>query len=143
MWIRRQPLYRQCSGWEFCIRKGDEQWGAIERDFCLFFSTISGQRPAMRSCPLPPLCSLAETLSSSSSSSFFVCLTYPDVSDAAKDLPHIAAGTNAIELRVDLLKSMVCGGMVVFRRMENVEVGKSRIEHDPYTFRTSRRRSTT
>lgn len=100
VWKRRLPWFKECSSAEFVIgRVGDDgaEWPAVERDLGRFLRNLLEQDvPVERmpgNVPLPP------------ATSYFLSLTFPDVSEAASVMEEATRGSDAVELRVDLLKS--------------------------------------
>ncbi|KAI8845215.1 hypothetical protein BJ741DRAFT_573260 [Chytriomyces cf. hyalinus JEL632] len=91
IWYRRKPFYKECSNAEFTILADGQEasWKLAERDFSKFVkSVLSTQgRHAV-----------------SADSSFFLSLTFADLHDYAKLLATVSEGSDALELRVDLLK---------------------------------------
>ncbi|KAJ3289242.1 3-dehydroquinate dehydratase (3-dehydroquinase) [Borealophlyctis nickersoniae] len=102
VWNRRKQWYRECSGHEFVIvashgaaKSPAQYWSDVEADLIHFLKRVTakpnGQLPGR--VPPPP------------ASSFFVSLTFPNISDAIESLDVISEGATALELRVDLLAS--------------------------------------
>ncbi|KAJ3046464.1 3-dehydroquinate dehydratase (3-dehydroquinase), partial [Rhizophlyctis rosea] len=103
VWARRKDWYREVSSHEFVVLTSagvgapvtQESWAAVDRDLIRFVKTITtkkwGRSGLPGGVPAPP------------ASSFFVSLTYPDVSEGLNDLEKITEGSDAVELRVDLL----------------------------------------
>ncbi|GAV26748.1 hypothetical protein PMKS-000204 [Pichia membranifaciens] len=96
VWKRRKPYYEMCSSNFFFMPHcgNDEELSRLKNTMSLFVSEITGnpvEIPTKRS--------------------YFVCLTYPDLkaSDALKNITKITTGCDAVELRVDLLKSYDLG----------------------------------
>lgn len=91
---RREPWFAECSNYRF-----DNQFGAETeaentfREVERFFGHISGLKP-----------NFAENLKEGRRS-YFLALTYPDVTQAFQHIEHLTEGVDALELRVDLLKS--------------------------------------
>ncbi|KAK9721384.1 3-dehydroquinate dehydratase (3-dehydroquinase) [Basidiobolus ranarum] len=99
VWERRKPLYESCSNYEFVVstditpgvdRKAE--WNLVERDFIKFVQFVLGQKTNH----LAP-----ENLYPS----YFLSLTYGDLTTCISDLPTLTEGVDALELRVDLLTS--------------------------------------
>ena len=91
VWERRQQWYRECSNYEyFSQASGAEDMANCSKDFSRFLLTITGR--------LSPL-----TIIKKKVNSFFVALTVPDISEAKALLDEVVVGSDAIELRVDLL----------------------------------------
>ncbi|KAI7828202.1 Shikimate dehydrogenase [Gamsiella multidivaricata] len=105
VWARREGWYRECCNYEFVVAgqqlKGIEaedakEWALVELNFERFLKVITksgakGQKRASRA-------------QIAAKPTFFLSLTFPDVSPALPHLSKLALGADAIELRVDLLK---------------------------------------
>jgi len=89
LWDRRTPLYQRACDFEFNLRLGEQDWTAAGVDFSTFLQRATGVSPSPRY----------------DEDSFFLSLTFPDVSKALSLLPIIGRGVDALELRVDLLES--------------------------------------
>ncbi|KAI4150811.1 MAG: hypothetical protein L6R39_002160, partial [Caloplaca ligustica] len=92
VWLRRKPWYLECSNYQFYSAKGastatSQPYNALDR----FLRTITGQ-----AYPLESLKTRKQ--------SYFVSLTVPDTAAAVSILEEVAVGSDAIELRVDLLE---------------------------------------
>ncbi|KAL8736932.1 MAG: hypothetical protein Q9181_002197, partial [Wetmoreana brouardii] len=92
VWLRRKPWYLDCSNYQFYSHRA-EQAATVQPLNGLehFLRTITGQRQ-----PLNTL--------KAKEQSFFVSLTVPDVAAAAAILEEVTVGSDAVELRVDLLE---------------------------------------
>ena len=99
-WIKRKPWYQECSSLEyFVLSPSDQEMGIhyrkMEQEFGNFLkfalSSTKFEYPA------------------ADSTSFFVCLTCPNVNEVTANLDSITTGVDAVELRVDLLKSFEPG----------------------------------
>ncbi|KAI0777441.1 aromatic amino acid family biosynthesis-like protein [Trametes elegans] len=105
---RRGPWFAECSSYEFVNYTGvlssstvpaeDDSKAAptllsVRDEVSRFFNHITGQRP-----------NLAPNLAKGKRS-YFLCLTYPDITPALPHVQEMTAGVDAIELRVDLLRS--------------------------------------
>ena len=96
---RREPWFAQCSNYIFDNHFGaDATSEASSRtgtatDVTRFFKHITGQQP-----------NLAQNLSLNSRS-YFLSLTYPDVTESFPHIEELTQGVDALELRVDLLHS--------------------------------------
>lgn len=91
VYLRRKPWYRECSNFQYYSRSSEA--GALslaKEDFGRFLSLISGTNPYFESIKRKK-------------HSFFVSLTLPNVSSAVDTLPAVVVGSDAVELRVDLL----------------------------------------
>ncbi|CAF1065774.1 unnamed protein product [Rotaria sordida] len=85
----RKLVYRQCSQYEFCILKDENDWTLIEKHLCYFLKTITNNKRRLKSDP-----------------SFFLSLTSNNLLTVDKDkFQSIVKGCDAIELRIDLLDS--------------------------------------
>jgi len=95
---RRQPWFSEISNYEFFNPVGDTSVvttpsAGIYQEVTRFFRHITGQRPNLSSNV------------SSGKRSYFLSLTYPDVMQALPIIDQISEGVDALELRVDLLRS--------------------------------------
>lgn len=98
---RREPWFREVSTHEFISYTGGlhaangatpaEIAKACRDETARFFRQITGLKP-----------NLSEALGQGERS-FFLSLTYPDLTPAVPSIPLLTAGADAIELRVDLL----------------------------------------
>ena len=92
VWERRKSYYSECSNYEyFSHSPTTNSMTAASKDFAHLLMTMTGQNAALEQI-------LAKE------QSFFVSLTAPDVSAIIENLPEIVVGSDAVELRVDLLK---------------------------------------
>ncbi|EHL03311.1 putative Pentafunctional AROM polypeptide [Glarea lozoyensis 74030] len=92
VYLRRKPWFQECSNFQYHSKSGDS--GALsiaQEDFARFLSLISGESNHLEEIR-------------KKQHSFFVSLTMPDISAEAAILPTVAVGSDAIEIRVDLLK---------------------------------------
>lgn len=99
---RREPWYAECSTYEFVnnawelANNADVPLGASRATFdeiARFFGHITGQLP-----------NLARNLEPNKRS-YFLSLTYPDITPALPCIEDLTTGVDAIELRVDLLRA--------------------------------------
>lgn len=96
---RREPWFAECRSHEFInytgVLNGIDQRPAdtVRRDVARFFKHVAGQEPNLAS-------NLAQD-----KRSYFLSLTYPDITPALPHIEELSAGVDAIELRVDLLRS--------------------------------------
>lgn len=92
VWLRRKPWYQQCSNFQFHSQTVDAE-GLLNtlEDFSRFLALISGKGAAL------------ETIQQKKQS-FFVCLAVPSVQPLMNDLLEIVVGSDAVELRVDMLE---------------------------------------
>lgn len=93
VYYRRRPLYEECSNFRYFSPHAAATFRiqAPPPDFECFVDTVCGENKRV-----------AEILSKKSS--FFVSLTVPDVAAALDVIPHVVVGSDAVELRVDLLE---------------------------------------
>lgn len=91
VYLRRKPWFQQCSNFQYHSPSGPSGALSIARDdFSRFLLLISGQSSHFEEIRKRP-------------QSFFVSLTMPDISQALEILPSVAVGSDAVEVRVDLL----------------------------------------
>ena len=93
VFARREPWFAQCAGYEFCNYTTLES--GLEGEVGRFFGHVSGLKPNLA----PNVAQAVEGVRS-----YFLSLTYPDVVPALGDVPALATGVDALELRVDLLR---------------------------------------
>ncbi|KAF8937527.1 EPSP synthase-domain-containing protein [Dissophora ornata] len=105
VWSRREQWYIECCNFEFVVAgqqlRGVEaedakEWALVESNFERFLKVIMntcarGQKRANR----------AQVVAKPS---FFLSLTFPDISPALTHLSKLTLGSDVIELRVDLLQ---------------------------------------
>lgn len=92
VYLRRKPWFQECSNFQYHSKSGETGALSVARDdFARFLSLISGQ-----STHFDEFRKKQHT--------FFVSLTMPDISAAAEVLPLVAVGSDAVEIRVDLLE---------------------------------------
>ncbi|TFK19609.1 Shikimate dehydrogenase [Coprinopsis marcescibilis] len=97
---RREPWYTECSNYDFSNPVGDltveeltpAAASANRSEITRFFRHITGQRPNL-------------THNGAGRRSYFLCLTYPDVRHSFPYIDELTEGVDALELRVDLLRS--------------------------------------
>ncbi|EIW56195.1 aromatic amino acid family biosynthesis-like protein [Trametes versicolor FP-101664 SS1] len=105
---RRAPWFAECCSYEFVNYTGvlassgtpahDDSKAApsslsVREEVSRFFNHITGQQA-----------NLAPNLAKGKRS-YFLCLTYPDITPALPHVQEMTAGVDAIEVRVDLLRS--------------------------------------
>lgn len=94
---RREPWFAECSNYIFNNQFGaDADADAAKstfREVARFFKHVTGENP-----------NLAANLKSDARS-YFLSLTYPDITQAYPHIDELTQGVDALELRVDLLKS--------------------------------------
>jgi pentafunctional AROM polypeptide len=92
VYLRRKPWFQECSNFQYHSKSGETGALSVARDdFARFLSLISGQSTHFEEFR-------------KKQHTFFVSLTMPDISSAAEVLPLIAVGSDAVEVRVDLLE---------------------------------------
>ncbi|KAI9830850.1 MAG: hypothetical protein M1819_005375 [Sarea resinae] len=92
VWQRREPWFQECSNYHYHSPKTVKaDLSTPPEDFPRFLASIQGKRR------------LVEELSAKDQS-FFVSLTVPDVEPALSLMKEIVVGSDAVELRVDLLQ---------------------------------------
>ena len=93
VFCRREPWFQECCSHEFVnhLRLSATKT-SIHAEISRFFRHITGQQP-----------NLAANVASGKRS-YFLSLTYPDVTHALCHLDDLTEGVDAIELRVDLLR---------------------------------------
>lgn len=92
VYLRRKPWFQECSNFQYHSKSGET--GALslaEENFGRFLSLISGESSHFEAIR-------------KKDHSFFVSLTMPDISAAADILQEVAVGSDAVEIRVDLLE---------------------------------------
>lgn len=92
VWLRRKPYYQECSNLQYYGQHSHtETLTRSAEDFQRFLQVVTGK-----------LDSLA--LIKKKKFSYFVALTFPDLKPHLQLLPKICTGSDAVELRVDLLR---------------------------------------
>ncbi|KIW83957.1 3-phosphoshikimate 1-carboxyvinyltransferase [Fonsecaea pedrosoi CBS 271.37] len=92
VWLRRKPWYEQCSNLLYYSQSiPNEQMSEAAEDFDRFLQMVTGKVDVLSQFKRKP-----ET--------FFAALTFPDLRPHLKLLPEVCLGSDAVELRVDLLK---------------------------------------
>lgn len=91
VWLRRKEWYKQCSNYQHYSQKApSDALTKASKDLERLIGVITGQR-----LPLDKILAKEH--------SFFVSLTIPDVATALGSLQEVVVGSDAVELRVDLL----------------------------------------
>lgn len=92
VWLRRKPWFEQCSNILYYSQSiPNEQMSEAAEDFDRFLQMVTGKVDVLSNIKQKP-------------ESFFVSLTFPDLRPHLKLLPEVCLGSDAVELRVDLLK---------------------------------------
>ena len=92
VWERRKDWYVQCSNYQHYSQKTPT--GSLDqasKDLERFIETVTGKRRSLEKIK-------------AKNQSFFVSLTVPDIAAALDFLPDVVVGSDAVELRVDLLE---------------------------------------
>ena len=89
LWKRRKPFYEECSNYEYFSRQKSLIEGS--KDFAHLLRSITGQEDQLGKLK-------------AKARSFFLAITVGDVSQIADKLAELVVGSDALELRVDLLK---------------------------------------
>ena len=94
VYYRRKPWFEECSNFQYHSPHLDGSEVLLEppADFSRFLSVICGQSGHLEDAR-------------NKKHSFFVSLTVPNVSTALEIIPKAVVGSDAVELRVDLLES--------------------------------------
>lgn len=92
VWLRRKVWYNKCSKYQYYSQKASPNpLIRVPKELERLIATITGQRDVLSNI-------IAKE------HSFFVSLTVPDIAAALEFLPEVIVGSDAVELRVDLLK---------------------------------------
>ncbi len=92
VWERRKDWYVQCSNYQHYSQKAPtDSLARASKDLERFLGTITGKRRSLENIK-------------TKDQSFFVSLTVPDIAAALDFLPEVVVGSDAVELRVDLLE---------------------------------------
>ncbi|KAF8192963.1 shikimate dehydrogenase [Pholiota molesta] len=94
---RREPWFAECSNYIFNNQFGANVDSAANkstfREVARFFKHITGEQPNLAANLKP------------GARSYFLSLTYPDITQAYSHIDDLTQGVDALELRVDLLRS--------------------------------------
>ena len=92
VWLRRKPWFQECSNIQYYSQHASAGGLALaSEDFARFLKVVTGQVDHLSALKRKP-------------QSFFVSLTLPDLRSASDILEEVCVGSDAVELRVDLLK---------------------------------------
>lgn len=96
VYLRRKPWFEECSNLHYHSQAVDEStaiagWTSPLDDFSRFLHTMTGRSGALQKIQEREF-------------SFFVALTCPTIGSILPILPEVTVGSDAIELRVDLLQ---------------------------------------
>ncbi|KAF2671346.1 Shikimate dehydrogenase [Microthyrium microscopicum] len=103
VWLRRKGWYAECSNYNYHSQSADKVDPATARQLCLQY--LARDLPRFMKLITGEVCSLQTIMAKPRS--FFVCLTYDDLRPHADVIPEIVSGSDAVELRVDLLEEEV------------------------------------
>ncbi|XHG07077.1 hypothetical protein AWENTII_010239 [Aspergillus wentii] len=96
VWLRRKPWFQECSNIQY-YSQGSSQLALVSEDFTRFLHTVTGKSDHLSAMK-------------KKEHSFFVSLTLPDLRPSADILKAVCVGSDAVELRVDLLKDPASDG---------------------------------
>ncbi|RMZ74694.1 Pentafunctional AROM polypeptide [Pyrenophora seminiperda CCB06] len=92
VWLRRKDWYTECSNYRFHSQvAGSSGLAQTQGEIARFLNTITGKVSTLK-------------ILKKRKHSFFVCLSAPRLEPCIKTLPEIVVGSDAVELRVDLLE---------------------------------------
>ncbi|KAL8999429.1 MAG: hypothetical protein Q9169_001743 [Polycauliona sp. 2 TL-2023] len=92
VWLRRRPWYLECSNHQYYGTKASQvDMPRPLEGLGRFLNTVTGSGQALNQIQGKP-------------QSYFVSLTVPNVADAAPIMEEVVVGSDAVELRVDLLE---------------------------------------
>ncbi|GAM89390.1 hypothetical protein ANO11243_074270 [Dothideomycetidae sp. 11243] len=94
VWLRRKPWYEECSNYQYHFQKVNissiNKISSVLDGFATFVQSMTGRSRVLEKLRRKQ-------------HSFFVALTLPELGPAVEILPRITLGSDAIELRADLL----------------------------------------
>ncbi|KAF7597530.1 3-dehydroquinate dehydratase (3-dehydroquinase) [Aspergillus hancockii] len=92
VWLRRKPWFQECSNIQYYSQHASGgKLAKASQDFTRFLRVITGEVDNL-------------SIVKRKKHSFFVSLTLPDLRTASDILEEVCVGSDAVELRVDLLK---------------------------------------
>lgn len=93
VWLRRKPWFQECSNLQYFSQPASstDAVSVASEDFTRFLQVITGQLDCL-------------SIIKEKQHSFFVSLTFPDIREASDILKEVCVGSDAVELRVDLLR---------------------------------------
>lgn len=98
VWLRRKPWFQECSNIQYYSQHSSSGVLALPTaDFKRFMHVVTGQLDNL-------------SVLKKKRQSFFVSLTLPDLRPAGDILSQVSVGSDAVELRVDLLKDPSSNG---------------------------------
>ncbi|TFK60653.1 Pentafunctional AroM protein [Pluteus cervinus] len=95
---RREPWFKECCSHQFinhvaALQGPSDAKDGTANEIARFFKHVTGQGPNLATNLTP------------GRRSYFLSLTYPDITPALPQIPELVEGSDAVELRVDLLRS--------------------------------------
>ncbi|KAK2738339.1 3-dehydroquinate dehydratase (3-dehydroquinase) [Myotisia sp. PD_48] len=127
VWLRRRPWFQECSNLQYYSQQSEKgELNPAMTRFTEFLGIVTGKIDHL-------------ALMKKKDHSFFVALTLPDLRESADILEAVTFGSDAVELRVDLLKdpSSQSGIPSVDFVAEQISVLRSRVSVPlVYTIRT-------
>ncbi|KAH6909954.1 Shikimate dehydrogenase [Coprinopsis sp. MPI-PUGE-AT-0042] len=113
VWKRRKGWYEECSNFEFVNLFGERSAGgknacdilASRNEIGRWFAHVAGVKPNWTHDTLVTSSSTSQGFNNQKRT-YFLCLTYPDVRQSFPYIDELTEGVDALELRVDLLRSM-------------------------------------
>ncbi|KAH2202348.1 hypothetical protein KXV50_003039 [Aspergillus fumigatus] len=91
VWLRRKPWFQECSNIQYYSQHASAGLPRASEDFARFIKFVTGLEDSLGTIK-------------KKQHSFFVSLTLPDVRGADQILEQACVGSDAVELRVDLLE---------------------------------------
>lgn len=92
VWERRKDWYTRCSNYQYFSQKAPtDSLARASKDLERFLGTVTGKLRSLEKIK-------------AKDQSFFVSLTVPDIAAALDFLPEVVVGSDAVELRIDLLE---------------------------------------
>ncbi|KAF8476006.1 EPSP synthase-domain-containing protein [Kalaharituber pfeilii] len=118
IWERRKPWYTECSTYQYdspVVRT--EQLHLVKADFARFLGVVTGS-------------SDFHTRILDKKRSYFLSLTYPDIKQGIDTLSVVTVGSDAIELRVDLLVDRTSSDDIPSAQYVMEQLGMIRLKTD-------------
>ena len=99
VWLRRKPYFQECSNVQYYSQHtNNENLALASEGFDRFLNVVTGGYDSLKEIQ-------------KKKHSFFVALTFPDLRPYLYALEEICVGSDAVELRVDLLKEGTTGNI--------------------------------
>ncbi|EIW75953.1 Pentafunctional AroM protein [Coniophora puteana RWD-64-598 SS2] len=105
VWKRREPWFAQCAGFEFVNYTGVLGGAAAVQDEARREKELAGEVARFFGHVAGTSVNLAQNVAKKDTRSYFLSLTYPDITPALAHMEHLVEGVDALELRVDLLRA--------------------------------------